>query len=157
MNATLLAISIGNTHTRLGAFEEGKLVARERVPNNDPAALRPALEKLFAPLREHGDAPVVLASVNPPLTERVAREVQQALGVKPRRVERDMPIPIGRQLDRESIIGEDRLLNAAAAYDTIKQSCVVVDAGTAMTVDFIDGSGTFHGGAILPGARLMLR
>jgi type III pantothenate kinase len=53
-------------------------------------------------------------------------------------------------------VGEDRLLNAAAAYGELKQACIVVDAGTALTVDFIDGAGTFHGGAIAPGARLML-
>jgi type III pantothenate kinase len=34
---------------------------------------------------------------------------------------------------------------------------VVVDAGSAITVDFVDGEGTFQGGAIAPGARMMLR
>jgi len=66
-------------------------------------------------------------------------------------------VPIGRQLDPESLVGVDRLLNAAAAYDTAKQACVVVDAGTAVTIDFVDGEGTFHGGAILPGVRMMLQ
>jgi type III pantothenate kinase len=47
-------------------------------------------------------------------------------------------------------------LNAAAAYDVLHQACVVVDAGTAMTVDFVDGEGTYHGGAIAPGAKMML-
>ena len=60
------------------------------------------------------------------------------------------------QLDPETITGVDRLLNAAAAYATLKQACVVVDAGTAVTVDFVDGHGTFHGGAIAPGARLQI-
>jgi type III pantothenate kinase len=59
-------------------------------------------------------------------------------------------------LDPEAIVGEDRLLSAAAAYDVLKQACVVVDAGTAVTIDFVDGAGTFHGGAILPGAQVML-
>ena len=48
------------------------------------------------------------------------------------------------------------MLNAAAAYDVLDQACVVVDAGTAITVDFVDGAGTFHGGAIAPGAQLQL-
>jgi type III pantothenate kinase len=71
-------------------------------------------------------------------------------------VERDIAVPIGRQLDPESMVGDDRLLNAAAAYNTAKQACVVVDAGTAVTIDFVDGAGTFHGGAIVPGAKMML-
>ena len=33
----------------------------------------------------------------------------------------------------------------------------MVDAGTALTVDFVDGEGTFHGGAIAPGAAMQLR
>ena len=53
------------------------------------------------------------------------------------------------------MVGEDRLLNAAAAFDKLNQSCVVVDAGTALTIDYIDGKGTFHGGAIVPGAQLI--
>ena len=65
--------------------------------------------------------------------------------------------PIGQQLDPETLTGVDRLLNAAAAYDILKQACVVVDAGTAITVDFVDGEGTFHGGAIAPGASMQLK
>ena len=53
-------------------------------------------------------------------------------------------------------VNPEWLLNAAAAFDVLKQSCVVVDAGTAVTVDFVDGSGTFHGGAIAAGAQLSL-
>jgi type III pantothenate kinase len=33
----------------------------------------------------------------------------------------------------------------------------VIDAGTAITVDFVDGTGVFHGGAIAPGVRMMCR
>ncbi|MHC5028335.1 MAG: type III pantothenate kinase, partial [Planctomycetota bacterium] len=71
-------------------------------------------------------------------------------------VGKDLPIPIGESLDPETITGVDRLLNAAAAYATLEQACVVVDAGTAITVDFVDGEGTFHGGAIAPGASMQL-
>ena len=39
----------------------------------------------------------------------------------------------------------------------MKQACIIVDAGTAVTVDFVDGEGTFHGGAIAPGGALQLR
>ncbi|MEM6750367.1 MAG: type III pantothenate kinase, partial [Planctomycetota bacterium] len=72
------------------------------------------------------------------------------------RIERDLPVPVGRQLDPEALPGEDRLLNAAAAYDALKVACAVVDLGTAVTVDFVDGAGTFHGGVIAPGAGLQL-
>jgi type III pantothenate kinase len=47
-------------------------------------------------------------------------------------------------------------LCAFGAYARAKQACVIVDAGTAVTVDFVDGEGAFHGGVIAPGAQMML-
>ena len=153
----LLAISIGNTRTKLGAFVEGKLTETFAIDNGKLGEeLRHAVERCYAPLSSMDDAAMLLASVNPQLTPSVCAAVEAAVGRLPQRVDVDVPIPIGRQLDREALVGEDRLLNAAAAYDVLKQACVVVDAGTAITVDFIDGAGTFHGGAIAPGAKMML-
>lgn len=156
VKVNLLGISVGNTRTRIGAFVEGKLVESATLENRKDADLGDALEHAFVPLREREDAVVLMASVNPATADVIERQVQQHLGRETRRVERDLPIPIGRQLDREALVGEDRLLNAAAAFDVLQQACVVVDAGTAITVDFVDGAGTFHGGAIAPGAQLML-
>jgi type III pantothenate kinase len=157
MSQNLLAINIGNTRTQLGTFVDGQLTRQGAVENvATPEVLGRELEEAYAPLRDAEDAAVVLGSVNPKVEARVAGEVSARLGAKLVRVEDDLPIPIGRQLDPESIIGDDRLLNAAAAYDVLKQACVVVDAGTAITIDFIDGVGTFHGGAIAAGAQMML-
>ena len=156
MNVSLLAVSIGNTRTHIGTFVDGKLVATQDVVNSQPEQLQAALERGYEPLRHLG-APVVVASVSPAVTERLAALAKRVLpGAKLRRVESGLTIPVGRQLDPETIVGEDRLLNAAAAFDLLKQACVVIDAGTAITIDFVDGSGTFHGGAIGPGAQMML-
>ncbi|MFA9477698.1 type III pantothenate kinase [Phycisphaerales bacterium AB-hyl4] len=151
-----LAVSIGNTRTRVGAFVDNKLVESATLENRRDGDLGEAMEHAFTPLRENKQAVVLMSSVNPAGTQRIEAQIAKHLNRQVLRVERDMPIPIGRQLDREAIVGEDRLLNAAAAYDVLKQACVVVDAGTAITVDFVDGAGTFHGGAIAPGAQLML-
>lgn len=156
VKVNFLAVSVGNTRTRVGAFVEGRLVEAATLENRRDGDLGEAMEHAFTPLRENKQAVVLLASVNPVATERVEAQITKHLNREVLRVERDMSIPIGRQLDREAIVGEDRLLNAAAAYDVLKQACVVVDAGTAITVDFVDGAGTFHGGAIAPGAQLML-
>src|SRR5699024_575466 len=91
-----------------------------------------------------------------PVSEQIEKQIGLNLNIPVQRIEHDINIPIGRQLDPEAIVGEDRLLNAAASYDVLKQACVVIDAGTAITVDFVDGQGTFHGGAIAPGAQSML-
>ncbi len=157
MNAPLLAVSLGNTRTRLGAVIAGDFEALAAIPNQDAAGLNQALEQALLALEAHPEAPVVVGSVCP---DRVRAVMAQIRALAPDRevlrIEEEVPVPVGRQLDPESIIGEDRLLNAAAAFGLFNQTCVVVDAGTALTVDLVDGSGTFHGGAILPGASTML-
>ena len=156
MSVNLLAISIGNTRTQVGVFIEDELREQRWVPNDAPDDIAGALRDLSGPLAGADRAAAYLASVNEPVAERVAALARDALDLPLARMERDAPIPIGRKLDPEAIVGEDRLLNAAGAYDKLQQACIVVDAGTAVTVDFIDGEGTFHGGAILPGAAMML-
>jgi len=156
MNVNLIAISVGNTRTQIGTFVDGTLAERTYVANQDPDAIGLTVELEYADIKDKPDAVILMASVNPTLSDRLVQIIKDRLGITVKRVERDMVIPIGRHLDPESIVGEDRLLNAAAAYDAVKQACIIVDAGTAVTVDFVDGTGTFHGGAIGPGARLML-
>jgi type III pantothenate kinase len=58
--------------------------------------------------------------------------------------------------DNPEQTGMDRVLNVAAAYEQIGHACVVVDAGTAITVDVCNDAGEFLGGAIAPGVKLQL-
>jgi type III pantothenate kinase len=157
MSSNLLAISVGNSRTQIGLFAHGELTERHLVPHDEAATIAPLADRLFESIRTLEDAAVYIASVNDPVADTIAEQVSEALDRPVIRMERDVAVPIGRQTDPEATTGEDRLLNAAAAFDRAKQACVIIDAGTAMTVDFVDGEGTFHGGAILPGARMMLR
>src|SRR6185437_955999 len=65
-------------------------------------------------------------------------------------------LPISVLTDEPELTGVDRILNVAAAYEQMGNACVVVDAGTALTIDACNDSGEFLGGAIAPGAALML-
>lgn len=152
----VLAISVGNTRTRVGVFESGSLVDSLAVVNSDEPSLREALAGLLG--AKNGQTVSVLASVNESMAERVGGWVAQlADGERPVRLGADIPIPIRHSLDDASTLGQDRMLNAIAAFARTKQACVIVDVGTAVTVDFVDGEGTFHGGVIFPGVRLMLQ
>ena len=152
----LLAVSVGNTRTRVGAFVKGELCEVSTFRNDRLDRIASAIEQADKPLQGADDVHVLMSSVNPGAAEKVQQLLKNTQGHEVYRVEQDLPIPIGRQLDPEAIVGEDRLLNAAAAFDKLGQACVVVDAGTAITIDYVDGAGTFHGGAIVPGAQLML-
>jgi type III pantothenate kinase len=156
-DVNLIAISVGNTRTRIGKLVDGSIEASASFANDE---LADAVERSTAwwfEIAKRPRAAIAMATVDEAVADRLASALEDQLSVEVYRVGDDLPILIGRQLDPETITGADRLLNAAAAYAVVGQACIIVDAGTAVTVDFVDGEGTFHGGAIAPGARLQLR
>ena len=68
-------------------------------------------------------------------------------------------LPLAVKLPRPDMVGVDRLLDALAAnrLRTPGRPAVVVDVGSAITVDLIDADGAFLGGAILPGTAMSAR
>lgn len=66
-------------------------------------------------------------------------------------------VPLEVRVDEPERVGLDRLLNALAARAETPagQAAIMVDAGSAVTVDLLDEAGVFRGGAIFPGLRLM--
>lgn len=68
-----------------------------------------------------------------------------------------LPLTVG--VDEPERVGMDRLLNAVAAATKLLrgQPGILVDAGSAVTVDWLDEAHVFRGGAIFPGVRLMAR
>lgn len=66
-------------------------------------------------------------------------------------------VPMEVAVDAPERLGIDRLLSAYAAYRKWGSPLVVVDAGSAVTVDWVDDRGRFCGGAILPGLGLQAR
>lgn len=164
MGDQLLLVSVGNTRTRFAMVRNGELDPSRVEMNADVEALARAInEHRGEGVSADGEAeearpPVLIASVHPP----TAAAIQRALTAAGRHVSRlgrgpdELPIPVNHTLDDPSTVGTDRLLDALGAYSRAKSACVVIDAGTAITVDFVDGDGTFHGGAIAPGVRMML-
>ena len=156
MDVDLLTMSIGNTRIQVGVFVAGALKYQTFVSIEDDRELDRVLDRAREKIRLRPDAPVLVASVNGTFEPKLVDTLQKRTDRAVLQMEQDLPVAIGRQLDPEAIVGVDRLLNGAAAYDVLKQACVVVDAGTAITVDYVDGAGTFHGGAIGPGVQMML-
>jgi len=153
----ILAVNIGNSRTSLGVFRGRELDMVSASANTDAAALADAIVETAVALDDAERAVIAVASVNPPLSEAMLAEASPRLSHETLTIGRDIPIPVAHTLGQAPSTGHDRFLNALAAFDVVKQACVIVDAGTAITVDFVDGEGTFHGGAIAPGARMMLR
>ncbi len=68
-------------------------------------------------------------------------------------------LPIASRLIHPRRVGIDRVLNAVAAnvVRPAGRPAVIVDTGTATTVDLVAADGAFEGGAILPGFELCAR
>lgn len=156
MEINFIAISIGNSRTQICTFIDGALTSPQTIDNSEIDSIAELVAVAYLEIADKEDAAIILASVVPDLGIKAELQINNKLSSKVIRIERDMDVPIGRQIDEDTTPGEDRLLNCAGAYDTLKQECIVVDAGTAITVDFVDGQGTFHGGAIMPGMQMML-
>jgi type III pantothenate kinase len=99
----------------------------------------------------------VVASVQPERSGTLKRWVESR-GDQFHRIERADQLPLRISLDKPDAVGIDRLLNALAAIrEKPGSAAIIIDAGSAVTVDWIDDTGTFRGGAIFPGLQLMAR
>lgn len=155
--AEIITVSVGNTRTRVGVFHDRELDHSSATANTDLETVAAAI--MEAPVSNPG-APLVVASVNDPIAEPLLALVRPqivARGGDIYRFGKDLTIPIQNALTDDSTVGQDRLLNAMGAFARAKQACIIVDAGTGVTVDFVDGQGVFQGGAIAPGLNMMLR
>ncbi|MFN7017983.1 MAG: type III pantothenate kinase [Fimbriimonadales bacterium] len=155
----LLGVDVGNTHTVLGVYESGRWRAW-RVHTNPARTEDEHYTLLRSLLQAAGlEAPitgVAICSVVPALEEPLRQLARRWLGCEPLVV--TTALDLGLQIDYEppSAVGADRLANAVAAVHHFGKPVIVVDFGTATTLDVVSREGVYEGGAILPGVELML-
>ncbi|MDP8230955.1 MAG: type III pantothenate kinase [Candidatus Gorgyraea atricola] len=139
----LLAIDIGNTYIHNGIFEGKVLKESFRVSTNS-RNLRSIYKKRF-------DA-VIAVSVVP----KALKDVEKALGKKAMVVGRDIDSGVKNMYKNPRQVGQDRLVNARAAYELYGGSCIIVDFGTAITIDVVNDRKEYLGGVIMPGVEISL-
>ncbi len=152
----LLAIDIGNTNIVLGLYQGKKLITHWRLATQ---AERTADEYgvILTQLVEHGGfrcaqiSAIAVSCVVPPMlttTQEFATRFfdREPLFVGPG-IKTGMPILYENPKD----VGADRIVNGIAAYEKYRDACIVVDFGTATTIDLISPKGEYIGGAIAPG------
>ncbi len=152
----LLAIDVGNTNTVIGLFQDGVLRARWRLASDSGRTadeygilLRELCSQSGVEVRDVSG--VVVASVVPTLTGSVESMSEGVFDVAPVIVGPDIDLGIVVDYDNPREVGPDRLANAVAALHIAEGAAVVVDFGTATTVDAVTGDGRYLGGAIAPG------
>jgi len=159
----LLVVDVGNTQTHFGVYPDGAERVSEHwrfatVRDSTGDELGAALSNLLS-LRglsfDDVDASIISSTV-PQLSEQWTAMAERYLGhrmlVVGPSIRTGMPI----RIDNPYEVGADRLVNAVAAYDRVRQGCVVVDFGTAITYDCVSDAGEYLGGIITPGAEISI-
>ncbi len=95
-----------------------------------------------------------IASVNRRASDQLCKQVERSFPNATLRPISYRDVPMSIEIDSPDKVGIDRLLSAYAARNRYAVPLVVIDAGSAVTVDLVDASGCFVGGAILPGLNL---
>lgn len=154
----LLAVDVGNTQTVLGLFSDDDLVARWRISTNAALTgdeLRVKVGGLLAlDGRGWADvAEVVLASVVPRLTLAWTEVVAAACGCEALVIGPGLKTGMPIRYDNPHEVGADRIVNGVAAYEEYGGPVIVIDFGTATTLDVISKEGAYLGGAIAPGVE----
>ena len=149
---TALLVDLGNTRWKLSAANDARL---GRVEGGLYADLPSALTTRLSKYRRAVDA-VWLASVaEPEITDRFVATLRVVLALPVHQVRPTDPMPdLVSGYRKPHQLGIDRLLVMVAARARSQQAFCVIDAGTAVTIDFVDSGGQHLGGFILPGMQL---
>lgn len=152
----LLCIDEGNTCVKATWFET-------RASGDSTEWLRPLrYETVTMPaaeyLRQNRPGIVLYCSVASHQSEW-ARALREAGDIRVERLNAETELPIEICYDSRQTLGADRVAVACGALEIAKtrgaETCLVVDAGTAVTMDVV-ADGRFEGGVIAPGLRLRL-
>lgn len=145
-----LAIDIGNTLAKLAVIDDGQVVDFQKTEKIDSAFVEKILEE-----NPEIEAAIIVS------TGEYETAWEQMLEKRMKRFIRfgaETPIPIENGYATPQTLGLDRLAAAVAANALYPNSNVlIVDFGTAITVDFVSAEGRFLGGNISPGAATRFR
>ncbi|MCZ6603369.1 MAG: type III pantothenate kinase [Planctomycetota bacterium] len=149
----LIVADIGNSTVHVGLCRDGKIVRMARARMDEIARGDGALS-IVDGLEAGEIRATVMATVNPAARGAFIDWSRKAVGLVPEEIGGKNPVPIRAEVDRPEEVGVDRLLNALSAFERYGGPCIVVDFGTAITLDGVSSEGAYVGGAIAPGLRL---
>jgi type III pantothenate kinase len=160
----LLAVDVGNTETVVGLFAAGAEEVSDHwrlstVADRTPDELALLLAQLLGlrGLRLGSDvAGLAVCSGVPRITAALREMAGRHLGLDPVVIGPGTRTGVPIRYDNPREVGADRIANAVGALDRYRPPLVVVDFGTATTLDAINGDGAYLGGAIVPGLEIAL-
>jgi type III pantothenate kinase len=158
----LLAIDVGNSEITIGLWDKELWIEHWRIASNPD---RPEFFYgvkirdyfLEACISTAQVKRIVLSSVVPSVTGKMANAVVTLFGIKPITLDPDLYLQLPIQVVNPYEIGSDLVANAMAAYTKYHKTCIVVDFGTALTFTTVSGEGEILGVSIAPGLKTAIR
>ena len=157
----LLAIDIGNTNIVIGCIENDKLVCEARIATDKTRTsdqygveIKTMLEAYGCRIESVQDC--IISSVVPPVFNAVRSGVYKITEHKPMVVGHGLKTGLDIRMDNPSQVGSDRIVIAVAALAKREPPLILIDMGTATTVEVIEPKNRYMGGVIMPGARISL-
>ncbi len=135
-----ITVDYGNTTAKVGLFEEEHL--QRKLLFQDPGELQSFLESTPA-------ENIIVSSVSHPAEEVLSWSVATGKKIS---LSYRLPLPVKILYTTPQTLGVDRIAAVCGALEIFPhRNCLVIDAGTCVTYEFIDADGSYHGGGISPG------
>lgn len=157
----LLVLDIGNSNAVAGVYQGSRLLRSWRFASNahktaDEYAV--LLEDFFkqSGLKTAKVKAAILASVVPPLVPVFEDALRRLFKVAALVVAPGMDLGLEVLVRNPEEVGADRLVNAVAGFHLFGGPLLVLDFGTATTLDAVSGQGQYLGGAIAPGVAISI-
>ena len=157
----LLAIDIGNTNIVIGVIEDDVIrfearIATDQVRTSDQygVEIKNVLEAYGVSKDEIEDC--IISSVVPPVFNSVKTGVVKVIGKQPMVVGPGLKTGLNINVDVPSQVGSDRIVIAVAALAEYKPPMILMDLGTATTIEVVEPGNMYLGGVIFPGVKISL-
>ncbi len=149
-----LCLDIGNSRCKVGIFEGRELKSVETVAYADAsgAALASRVEARLEAARPLAVGYTTVLGTDHPLQQCLQAYSQNAPVI---RMDAFTHAPLHNAYKTPETLGADRFIAAVGAYSLQPQGALlVIDAGTALTYEYVDATHSYRGGAIAPGLHM---
>ena len=157
----LLAIDIGNTNLVIGCIHDDKILFKARIATDSirtsdqyGVEIKNMLEAYGVKRSDIDDC--IISSVVPPVFNSVRTGVIKIIGKQPMVVGPGLKTGLNIHVDVPSQVGSDRIVIAVAALAEYKAPLLLMDLGTASTIESVEPDNVYMGGVIIPGVRVSL-
>ncbi len=154
----LLVIDVGNTNIVMGVYAGKTLKAKWRFVtdiNATPNAFNALASSLLSAssIGPEKIGKIVISSVVPNVAGNLDFFCGKTIGCPPEWIDVASAKKLNLQVWHDNLeeLGSDRIVNAVAAYNKYKTGLIVIDLGTATTIDAVSEKGVYLGGSISPG------